>query len=69
MKTSWIITGLCALLLQSCTQIDNYILGKDNTPKPSPLTPLHGQSLMKVSWTVPMSKVKKPNTYLKLKPV
>jgi outer membrane protein assembly factor BamB len=69
MKTSWIMTGLCALLLQSCTQIDNYILGKDNTPKPSPLAPLHGKSLMKVSWIVPMSKVKKPNTYLKLKPV
>lgn len=63
-----IIVGLFALL-QACTQVDNYILGKDNTPKPKPLASIVPKATMALDWSVPIGKSKKASTYLKLKPV
>lgn len=62
------ILGLC-ILLQACTQVDNYVLGKENTPKPTPLTPITSKANMQVKWVVPIGKANKSRSYLKLKPV
>ena len=56
-------------LLQACTQVDNYVLGKDNTPKPKPLTAITPKATMALDWSVPIGKSKHASTYLKLKPV
>ena len=66
-KKKCIILGLC-LLLQACTQIDDYMLGKDNTPKPSALPEIHSKLKMVETWSVPMGKASQASTYLKLKP-
>lgn len=63
-----IMLGLVSLL-QACTQVDNYILGKDNTPKPSPLAAITSKATMKLDWSIPTGKSNKNSTYLKLKPV
>lgn len=68
MNKGLIMLGLVSLL-QACTQIDNYILGKDNTPKPTALVPITSKASMKVNWSVPIGKTTKSSTYLKLKPV
>lgn len=56
-------------LLQACTQVDNYLLGKDNTEKPTPLAPLVSKATIATKWVVPISQANKAKTYLKLKPV
>ncbi len=63
-----IISGLVTLL-QACTQVDNYVLGKDNTQKPTPLTAITPKATMTLTWSVPIGKSNKSNTFLKLKPV
>lgn len=68
MKTRFMVVGLCALL-QACTQVDNYILGKDNTPKPSPLTAITSKATIALTWSVPIGKSNQSSSYLKLKPV
>ena len=68
MNKRLVIIGLIALL-QACTQVDNYVLGKDNTPKPTPLTAFTSKATMTVQWSAPIGKAKKSSTYLKLKPV
>lgn len=70
MKTRWavLISGLLTLV-QACTQIDNYMLGKDNTQKPTPLTAITPKASMALAWSVPIGKSNKSNTFLKLKPV
>ncbi len=68
MKKCLVLTGLF-VLLQSCTQLDNYMLGKDNTPKPSPLAPVAFKIKMTPNWSVSLGKPNKSATYLKLKPV
>ena len=62
-----VIVGLF-ILLQACTQIDDYMLGKDNSPKPSPLTAFTPKINLVENWSVSMSKPSKASTYLKLKP-
>lgn len=57
------------LLLQACTQIDNYMLGKDNTEKPAPLAPLTAKASFSQKWSVSVGQANKTRTYLKLKPV
>lgn len=64
----FLITGML-VLLQSCTQVDNYILGKDNTQKPTPLVAITPKATMLLTWSVPVGKANKSNTFLKLKPV
>jgi len=68
MNTRFLIIGLIALL-QGCTQVDNYVLGKDNTPKPTPLSAITPKATMKLKWSASIGKSKKASTYLKLKPV
>ncbi len=69
MKKNWVMIGL-VVLLQACTQIDNYILGKDNTPKPTPLVAITTpKAVMDIEWSTTIGKGKKASTYLKLKPV
>lgn len=68
MKIRLMAIGLLTLL-QACTQVDNYILGKDNTPKPSPLTAINSKVKMALAWSVPIGKSNKSSAYLKLKPV
>ena len=64
----WFILGLC-LLTQACTQIDNYMLGKDNTPIPEALPTLNPKVTLREDWSVPIGRSSRANAYLKLKPV
>lgn len=68
LKRKLIILGLMALL-QSCMQIDDYMLGKDNSPKPADLKELTTDLTVVTHWSVPVSKSSKASSYLKLKPV
>ena len=68
MNKRWVILSFC-VLLQACTQIDNYMLGKDNTPKPTALAPIASKANFSLKWAVPIGKANKARTYLKLKPV
>lgn len=43
-----------SLLLFSCTQVDNYMLGKDNTPKPSELKPIQSKVKVVEKWSAPL---------------
>lgn len=56
-------------LLQACTQIDDYMLGKDNTPTPTPLGDIKPQISLTERWTVLTGKPSKAHTELKLDPV
>ena len=66
-KRKSLILGLL-VLLQACTQIDDYMLGKDNTPKPSELKPMISKLNLVELWSESVSKSSKASTYLKLKP-
>lgn len=63
-----VVVGLL-LLIQACTQIDDYMLGKDNTPKPTQLQEFKPKIKLVEDWSVAVSKSSKASTYLKLKPV
>lgn len=63
-----VIIGL-VLLIQACTQIDDYLLGKDNTPKPMQLQDFKPKEKLVEDWSIALSKSSKASTYLKLKPV
>ncbi len=64
-----IVFILSCLLVQSCTQVDNYILGKDNTPKPKLLPDLVSKVKFGRIWSTSIGKANKTPAYLKLKPV
>jgi outer membrane protein assembly factor BamB len=68
MKIKILVLSICALL-QSCNQIDDYMLGKDNTPKPRELKQIDSKVTLSKKWTTPVGKAKKTSEYLKLKPV
>ncbi|WED44377.1 outer membrane protein assembly factor BamB [Legionella cardiaca] len=57
---------LVSIFLQNCTHIDNYMLGKDNTPAPSELEPIKPKVALQEKWSVPVSS--KATANLKLKP-
>lgn len=59
------------LLTQACTPIDNYMLGKDNMLKPTPLEPMKASVQLNEQWVAPPAggKSTKGDRYLKLKPV
>lgn len=65
----YLSTAALLSLLTSCTPIDNYILGKDNTPKPASLAAIASKANMGLKWSVPVGKAKKSNADLKLQPV
>lgn len=68
MKIRILVLFLCALI-QACTQVDDYMLGKDNTPKPKDLKQIEPQIKVSQNWSSPVGKAHKTNEYLKLKPV
>lgn len=63
-----IILG-CCLILQACNPVNDYMLGKDNTPVPTALQPLKATSHWVQHWSVPAGKGYKSRSYLKLQPV
>ncbi len=56
-----------SVVLQACNHLDNYMLGKDNTPAPAALEPIKTKVALKEKWSVPVS-AKTTNANLKLKP-
>ncbi|MCH9717564.1 MAG: outer membrane protein assembly factor BamB [Gammaproteobacteria bacterium] len=54
--------------LQSCSTIDDYWLGKDNSPIPGLLAPITSKATWTPCWTVALDKTKAKETYLHLKP-
>lgn len=68
MKLKVSLLLICAGL-QSCSKIDDYMLGKDNTPAPKPLKEIVSQTKVAQNWAVPIGKSHRTNDYLKLKPV
>lgn len=63
-----ILSGIFAMM-QACTQVDNYILGKENIPQPKKLDSIHPKVKMTNQWTTAVGKKNKYHSYLKLKPV
>lgn len=62
-------TIVFATLLSSCSQFDDYMLGKDNTPTPKQLTSIESKLTFTKEWTVALGKNKTNSGYLKLKPL
>lgn len=67
MKQMWLY-ALIMLNLSGCTQVDDYMLGKDNTPKPKALKPISSKQSFKQEWTTTVGKKQELSAYLKLKP-
>ena len=61
-----ILILLSCFLFQGCTQVDDYLLGKDNTPKPKNLKQIEPQIKVSQNWSAPVGKAHKSNEYLKL---
>lgn len=59
---------LCALV-QGCSKLDDYMLGKDNTPQPKELKLIKDKITVEQNWTVAAGKSSKNKEYLRLKPV
>lgn len=55
--------------LQSCGPLDNYMLGKDNTLKPTELESITNKANIHLDWSHSISKSDQSSTYFKLKPV
>ncbi|HAT8180680.1 TPA: outer membrane protein assembly factor BamB [Legionella pneumophila] len=58
---------LCAFT-QGCTYVDDYMLGKDNTPQPKELKEIQPKVNVTQNWTAPVGKTRKTNEYLNIKP-
>ncbi|KTD35590.1 PQQ (pyrrolo quinoline) WD40-like repeat, enzyme repeat domain protein [Legionella moravica] len=68
MKIRILMLLLCGIM-QGCSQVDDYLLGKDNTPKPKELEEIQPKIKVSQNWTAPVGKSRKYSEYLKLKPV
>ncbi|KTD68321.1 MULTISPECIES: outer membrane protein assembly factor BamB [Legionella] len=68
MKMKLFILILCALS-QGCSKLDDYMLGKDNTPKPKELKQVKDKIKVEQNWTAAAGKSSKNKEYLRLKPV
>lgn len=68
MKVKLSILALC-VAMQGCSKVDDYLLGKDNTPKPKELAELHDKIKVAQNWSAPVGKSAKNKEYLRLKPV
>lgn len=65
-----IIFLMCFLMfLQACGQVDNYVLGKENTPKPKDLQEIKQKVSMTNKWAMQLANKSKNHNYMKLKPV
>ncbi|MCW8385560.1 outer membrane protein assembly factor BamB [Fluoribacter dumoffii] len=68
MKMKLFILILCTLI-QGCSKLDDYMLGKDNTPKPKELKQVKDKIKVDQNWSVAAGKASKNKEYLRLKPV
>jgi len=68
MSKKWVVLGVFCWFLQACTQIDDFMLGKDNTPKPTELVSLKSKTKLDLNWSIPTGKSTKSDSFLKLKP-
>ncbi|PJD95680.1 MAG: outer membrane protein assembly factor BamB [Legionella sp.] len=68
MNHKLLILALCTLV-QGCSKIDDYMLGKDNTPKPKALEQITAKINTTTKWSMPAGTSSKGHGYLKLKPV
>jgi len=59
---------LCALVT-ACTQFDDYMLGKDNTPIPKQLKPINSTVTLTKAWTVKVGKPQRYGINFNLKPL
>lgn len=64
-----VYTLIASCLLVACNLVDDYVLGKDNTPKPAVLIPIKSKLNWVKQWSTHVAKANKTNTFLKLKPV
>ena len=67
MKKYWIV--LLIACLSSCAKLDDYLLGKDNSPVPKELKSLDSQVHITKKWAVQIGKGQKNSGYLRLKPL
>lgn len=58
---------IICIFLQGCAQIDNYLLGKDNTPIAKELKPINNNAGLVKKWSSPPAK-KKLSSYNKIQP-
>lgn len=68
MNIKIILLGLCVGLV-GCSKLDDYMLGKDNTPQPKELKEIKNSSKISQKWSVPAGKSSRSSAFLKLKPV
>lgn len=68
MKSKLLTLALC-VLAQGCNKIDDYMLGKDNTPHPKELKQIDSKLKVIQNWSAPVGKANKNLGYLKLQPV
>ncbi len=64
-----ILILLSAMALQACNKVDDYLLGKDNSPKPTALEQVTPKLNLVKKWSSPVGKSQQSTAYLKLKPV
>ena len=70
MKKNFPVLALVLMVcLSSCSKIDDYLLGKDNTPHPKALTPLNAKVSLTKQWAYSLSKSPNNRAYLRLKPL
>lgn len=58
----------CSIAFASCSKVDDYMLGKDNTPKPKKLSTLKNNLPVKQQWSTSVGK-SASTEYLRLKPI
>jgi outer membrane protein assembly factor BamB len=58
-----------SILIQGCTPLDDYLLGKDNRLQPKELKPIRPQIKVSQNWSAAVGKSQKSNEYFKRKPV
>ncbi|KTD21291.1 outer membrane protein assembly factor BamB [Legionella londiniensis] len=72
-RIGWKLAGYgvfcAALLVSGCSKVDEFMLGKDNAPKPASLTPVTPKIKLAEKWSAPVGKPNLQDTYLKLQPV
>src|SRR3990167_736865 len=68
LRKKCVILMVC-LLLQACGLVDDYLLGKDNTPKPATLPIIKSRLTLVQQWSLSLGKSRPYNHALKLKPV
>ncbi|MDI1351542.1 MAG: outer membrane protein assembly factor BamB [bacterium] len=68
MKIKILVLLVCSFA-QGCSHIDDYMLGKDNTPVPKDLKPIESKIKVSTDWASPIGKSHKSSEYLKIKPV